>query len=780
MRTVYEKYVWLPLVIFLLSQVHTNAQVLNDKFISPRIFRQGQTSVIKATWADYLYVAGDFDFHGDRPIKGIVRLKPDGLLDTSFDPEVPEEYTEGIVDLEVLPTDYVAFISTDRNSETRLIILARSGKWLMTIENEGVTAIEPDGQGGFYVGTEGGLITYYNADLSFGRNVTDLDGRVNDIQWQDEHITVAGEFSNAWDSFEGTNYPRKLLARFDRYGRVDKTFNANAVMQGHTSVGGIVLQSDGKVVPVKKYRFTAGHPGAMRLNKDGSRDMNFTSPFPGTLPFEDALLAYGNLTVLANNKIVRLHHNGSINTAFAPIDLNPGQVVLGGSDNGTFYLGNYQPATYGFAKFTAAGVRVNEYYSRLTRLGEIYSIDRTETSIWIGGDFVRVDNHFTRNVARLNLDGTVLTKFRSPIVAPVHTVEAVANARVLAQTSNRLYRLGSDGAIDPSFAYPYIPELKSIKKFIVQPDEKIIVGGNYRLFRLNANGSRDYTFDGDVGKEAIPGGDMDFDLDRNTGKIIYINWQYDYVTETTELIKLNPNGSRDVSFNPPTFPEYSFPKYSKVLALDNQEVLVMKHAYLLEDHRYDIVKLNADGSINEEFTDNLDSEYWWYEYAARFGDRIIVYRHALNDEEGNTSSKAMWLNGTPDPDFTIPASTNVINKFYSDNSTELFIAGTLGADRMYQIVKVTYPATAASAAIASAETDESGLRFYPNPVVSELTIEVKSQGTLNIFDRTGTNRMSVPVDETTKKIDLQQLQPGSYVIEVITNGNTYRKHLAKK
>jgi hypothetical protein len=783
MKTLHSKRVWLPLAILFMSFVQTSAQLLNDKFISPNVFRQGQASVIKATWGDYLYVAGNFDFHGDRQLTNqhIVKLRPDGLLDTSFNPQIPGALSAEIEDMEILTTNNVAFIAPEpATSEKRVVILGPTGNWLATVyEAADITALEPDGQGGFYVGTAAGVIKYYNRNISPQYTVTHVNGRINDIQWQDEMITVAGEFSSAWDNVERVYHARKLLVRFTRIGAVDKTFNANAVMQPYSSIGGILLQSDGKTVPLKKYHFIPNHPPAIRLNKDGSRDMNFVSPFPAAIPFQDAFLVFGNLTVITDTRIVRLHYNGAINQSFDAIRYPQARVVAAGLTDGSLVAGNYQPATYGFGKFTSTGVRVNEYYARLARYGEIYSIDRTSTSMWIAGDFVRVGNHFTRNVARLNLDGTVLAKFRSSIITPVQKVEAFDNARALVQTANRLYRLESDGIIDPSLVYPAIPELTTLYKFIVQPDGKIILGGNLRLFRLNANGSRDNTFNGDVGKDAVGGAGMDFDLDRSTGKIIYANWQSGGGVEKTELIRLNPNGSRDGSFNAPEFPENSFLFYSQVLALDNQEVLLMKSTFLIEDHSYDIVKLNADGSINFDFMNNLNSELIFYEHAARFGQRIIVYKNRLSAEDEDTAYGAAWLNGVPDRAFTIGVSTKVIHALYSDNSTELFVAGHLVSNgRRYAIVKVTYPPTPAVADAAEADTAE--LRFYPNPVADRLTVEVDAPGTVNIFDRTGFRKLSVPVDQTTNTIDLHELHPGSYVIEVTTQESSYRDHLVKR
>ncbi len=786
MRNLYECYLRpsLATVCFLLSVVTVHSQVLNDGFIPPTVYRQAVTNVIKVTSGDYVYVSGQFDFHGDTPINTpLVKLRADGLLDTSFNPQWPGVEVESIPDIEVLTNNRVVYIATVPDGYPKvLVVLGPDGKHLKTITDSDYEAVEPDGSGGFYVGDSEGVIRYYNANLDLVRTVTHVNSTVTDIQWQNGQITVSGFFGMAWDAVEQQYYPRRALARFSTLGALDKSFNADAAMQGHIFVGGIVLQSDGKIVPVRKYTNIGvpnEHPGGMRLNADGSLDTSFKSPFPASVPFEDAFLSFGNLTVVGSNKILRLHHNGSVNNAFAQIPLTPTHTLIGGLADGSLVAANYQPATYGIAKFSSLGARVNDYYARLTRLGEIYSIDRKDNTIWIGGDFVRVGNHFTRNIARLNLDGTVLTKFRSSIVSPVRTVAALDNAKVLAQSGDRLHKFQHNGDVDPAFSFPYIPELKSVTKFVVQPDGKILVGGNLRLFRLNVNGSRDNSFDGDVGKDVINGRRMDFDLDRTSGKIFYTNWQYGGGIDKKELFRLNPDGSRDLSFNPPQFPSFEF--YSEVVALDNQEVLLLKPAYMTSGQEYDIVKLNADGSLNEEFTNNLTDGYtWYYQYdnAARFGDRIIVYNVRHDPEELLKNYDAITIDGTPDPLFQIPATLKTFNAFYSDNDTELFVAGRISAgDREYQIVKVTYPATAASARVALEV--ENPLTFYPNPVAEKLNVNVNGSTIVKIMDATGYTMMTVPVDETLNTIDVQQLKPGRYIIEMETGGKTYREHLLK-
>jgi uncharacterized delta-60 repeat protein len=780
MRNVYLKSIRLTLALLLIGQI-VNAQVYNQGFISPSVLRQGNTRIIRQAPDGKLYVYGDFNFHGDRQIGNLVRLHPDGLLDASFRSYQLNGDGSNIADLEVLSNGNVAFIKIAESNATTLEILRPDGQIIKTIDpkNASLTAVEPDNTGGFFL-AEYESVNQYSSSYTYVKRVAAAIGSfttINDIQLHGSQLVVAGEFTSVRDGLDGSTQSRHLIARFDLNGHLDRSFNANTALAGLGNVQGVLVQPDGKILPLDHHTSYIGGARPIRLNVNGSLDTGFAYPFPSTLVIEDAHYLNGKLTIVTNRKIARLNTDGSLDPSFRTIDYGRANVIATVLPDESVIAGNYYPATYGFAKFSPSGLRINEYYSRLMRYGTITTMDRSSSSIFIGGDFIRVGNHFTKNVARLNLDGTVLTKFKSTITAPVNTVEALPNAKVLASTLTQIYRLGHDGALDPTFSYSPAPEIPYIRTFVVQPDGKVLVSSRFELIRLNTNGSRDQSFDAELNTPVSPN-TVEFDLDRTTGKILYTNWQYPVENESdrTTLLRLNPNGTRDNSFNPPVFPD-NFSSYGKALFLDNLEMLVVKPIYGFEPGRYDVVKLNPDGSINEQFADNAFGHTYGSKNAHRFGNRILLSRHTETSSEDPHTMTALFLDGTPDATFNMPLEVDRYTKYYSDNDTELFVIRDRGPNPLN---KLTYSATSAIAGTSAGSAEDAAIRFYPNPVKNTMTVDVEARSTVNIFDGMGLRAISVPVDQENNTIDLNQLKPGRYVIEVMGEGKRSREHFVKE
>jgi hypothetical protein len=245
-------------------------------------------------------------------------------------------------------------------------------------------------------------------------------------------------------------------------------------------------------------------------------------------------------------------------------------------------------------------------------------------------------------------------------------------------------------------------------------------------------------------------------------------------SDRTTLLRLNPNGTRDASFNPPSFPDESFPAYDKALFLDNQEALVLKPTYLFFDKRYDVMKLNADGSANEQFADNADGHHAGAQNMHIFGNRILLSLFTATSSEDPHTMRALFLDGTPDPTFNMPLIVDRYTKYYSDNDTELFVIRDKGP---MPLTKLTY---AQASAMVSTSAEDAVIRFYPNPVNDKVTIDVATTSTVNIFDYMGQRTISIPVDQENNTIDLNQLKPGRYIIEVMAEGKRHREHFVKE
>jgi hypothetical protein len=156
------------------------------------------------------------------------------------------------------------------------------------------------------------------------------------------------------------------------------------------------------------------------------------------------------------------------------------------------------------------------------------AIQPSDDKIIIGGDFVTFNGTTVNRLVRLNPSGTRDTAFTTAIGtganSSVSSIAIQPNLRIVlgglftsfnGSSVNRLIRLNSGGTLDSAF----ISNIgdgpnSSIVSLAVQPDSKIIIGGNFSLFnnsavpigirRFNADGTADLGFSQNLG-EGTPG-----------------------------------------------------------------------------------------------------------------------------------------------------------------------------------------------------------------------------------------------------------------------------------
>jgi uncharacterized delta-60 repeat protein len=100
----------------------------------------------------------------------------------------------------------------------------------------------------------------------------------------------------------------------------------------------------------------------------------------------------------------------------------------------------------------------------------------------------------------LNDNGSVATSFQPRPNAPVRTLLALPDGRVLAggaftsiggAARAHLVRLNADGGLDAAYN-PVVPQ--AVSALALQPDGRVLVGHATGVLRLNANGSADASF----------------------------------------------------------------------------------------------------------------------------------------------------------------------------------------------------------------------------------------------------------------------------------------------
>ena len=553
----------------------------------------------------------------------IGRLNPDGSLDASFDPGV-NGWVAALAlqsDGKILVGGQYNRLggggtgSTTRNKIGRL----NSDGSLDTGFDPGANntvhalAIEPDGKiliGGIFTTLGGGgtgttprsyigrLNPDGNLDTSFDPGT---NNEVDALAVQpDGKILVGGGFTTLGGGGSGTT-TRNRIGRLNPDGSLDNSFDPGA----DDLVLALAVQPDGKIL-VGGLFTTLGGGGTGwrnkigRLNPDGSLDTNFDPGADNSVTAlavqpDGKILVGGIFTRLGGgvwgttprNSIGRLSQDGILDGSFDP-GANSWVYVLAVQPDEKILVGGWFTTLGG----GGTGTTARNYVGRLNADGSldtsfnpgansyIYAlVVQPDGKILVGGSFTMLGGGGTgtimRNyIGRLNADGSLDTSFDPGANGAVVALAVQADGKILVggvfttlggggtgtATVNRIGRLNPDGSLDTSFN----PGANgSVYTLGVQPDGKILVGGNFttlggggtgtttrnRVGRLYADGSLDVSFD--------PGANDKVDaLAVQSGGKILVGGLFTTLggggTGTTirnRIGRLNPDGGLDTSFD---------------------------------------------------------------------------------------------------------------------------------------------------------------------------------------------------------------------------------------
>ena len=264
-------------------------------------------------------------------------------------------------------------------------------------------------------------------------------------------------------------------------------------------------------------------------------------------------------------------------TVKAVAPLANGQVLIGGNFNVGFF-GN-------IARLNANGAHDSTFQKGTGFNGEVLSIVvQADGQILVGGEFTLYNTTPCNRLVRLNPNGTVDAAFVSAMgVAADATVKAIAietSGKILVGgdfttfaggTMEGLVRLTATGARDTvnPLTLPFQASWSSrVNALLAQDDGKIMATGSfytdllatgYRsgIARLNANGTRDASFNPDGGLHGPTTSDL-----RNGASIIrqpdgkyVVGGNFTKYDESLapNIARVNSNGTFDASFTPPSF-----------------------------------------------------------------------------------------------------------------------------------------------------------------------------------------------------------------------------------
>ena len=379
----------------------------------------------------------------------------------------------------------------------------------------------------------------------------------------DGKILLGGGFTTLGGGGTGTT-PRNYIGRLNPDGSLDATFNPGA----STTVNVLAVQPDGQIL-VGGIFTTLGGGGAGttprnrigRLSPSGSLDTTFN---PGANDVVAALavrpdgriLVGGLFTMLGGggtgtkprNNIGQLLFDGSLDvdfetaanhgtpccaggqTVYALAVQPDGKILVGGVFT---ELGNAagSVARRGLGRLNPDGT-VDPTFTTLAN-NEVYALAvQPDGKILVGGIFTALGDATTgmtnrSHIGRLNTDGTVDLTFDPGANAEVLALAVQANGQILVggafdrlggggsgtTARSRIGRLNADGSIDAAFNPGTNGPVRTIA---VQPDGKILVGGNFTLLgggtatmarnyigRLESDGSLDGSFDPGANRQGL-------------------------------------------------------------------------------------------------------------------------------------------------------------------------------------------------------------------------------------------------------------------------------------
>ena len=706
-------------------------------------------------------------------------MNPDGSLDKSLRADLPANFIPYKMEImssgDILVYDY-----------TSVIRLGPNGRLKNQMDVEGISSITPLANGKFFVCTWlGGLFRYranFTLDPTFPNQTAFADGPITDIAIQESNYIICGSFATV------NGQPKNDLAQIRPNGTVDSSFDTGTGTDDF--IISIVLNpADGKIYPggyINSFDGVFGFAGMARLNWNGSIDASF-------MP-----ISYGgtnNIFFTADHKIItsgyaglnKLNYDGTVDENFSKIEDAYGfaLVVEQLTDSSLLAVSlKGIGGDYGIVKYSATGSAIPGFSPPVARLGTITSMDRFRSKLVVAGDFFMLNKHRSNNVARLNANGSVDVTFKSVNDAgAAYKCSVLPDGKVLMSGVFDLIRLNQNGAVDPTFEFnPYLG-LYQVEYFHAQDDGKIIGAGPNGVYRLNADGSGDDTFD--VGTGSCCYGSTAYGLDvQSSGRPVYRSF-FDVFngTPVNKMVRLNADASVDTTFDNGSGPNGPI---NFIRALGNDDLMVGGWFSQFDGQASTggLVKLKKDGALDTTFQAAFTPSAPYFDLK-EFNNRILT----ASFTDGKYRLTVLNQNGDLANDFEVPVQISSVNgplKFFVRDNNTFYVLGNVtveGQSRPTTITKVLYNPVLSTPALARSKPESTSelvkYQVYPNPSQREIIFDVSQSYDLRIVKFTGETVMEKRIDKGNNTVDISNLRPDTYVIQLVGGGRKQTSILIK-
>ncbi|MEO7991196.1 MAG: T9SS type A sorting domain-containing protein [Chryseolinea sp.] len=807
----------LLVLAILLPFVMVQAQSIDSNFQSPLPLRSAFIQDIKVLSNGKILLGGSISYYGTKRVFNLIRLNADGSLDETF--SFNHEGDIIIMDIEVLNSGDLLVLTRGWESarsqftygDSYVLLLSADGTQKNEIQNTApVTSMTIQDDDHFLVCSEnvgGGYLHRYNTtslteDVAFNSSITS-NSTMTDVAVYNGKIFVSGTFSMV------NGVAKNDIVKLNLDGSVDNSFDTGAGTEDY--IGRLSFQTDGKILPGRTYINSFNGTttsGLIRLNTDGSLDQTFQAPYLNggaskSVVSGDKIYFAAATTIdgITQEYLLRLNSNGSLDATFEPVPVSEFgsfeiKIALAGNDviiNNSALNGNI----FGLSKYEANGNRVMNFKPEVSRFGTLAIGDYLDEKLLVAGDFIRMNGVESFGIARLNLDGSLDESFKLPTnKGVVRQVEILDSENILVSTYAKFFKLNASGEVRPEFNFEHFKNLYQIIKFKTLDNGKIIASDPNGIYRLNANGSEDTSFDIGEGNCCVNSTAFDFDL--QIEKVIYGSAFTQFNTiDANKLVRLNTNASVDQIFNIGVGPDNDpYSVVSMIKVLDTNEILIGGYFSQFDGVTipHGLVKLSENGSLNTTFNDNQQNSPGPGEVSLigatvdQLVDKIIIRQPNFN------SLYVLNLDGTVDPDFTIPTGVELINDIITfdpditngrvsknkDSNKLMFALGSFkktdNSDPSFLLKLIVGGDGGVPTGIEDPHNSLLQMNTYPSPASEFLKIKFKeAQGNFRItlYDVSGKQHLESFFSKTNEAdvadIDLRNTPSGLYLVKVTSS-----------
>jgi uncharacterized delta-60 repeat protein len=348
--------------------------------------------------------------------------------------------------------------------------------------------------------------------------------------------------------------------RLNADGSVDESF----ALQNNTSIGRVILQSDGKMVTAI---YGADDIKFVRYNVDGSIDPSFNFSLPSSawletiyLDPEDHLFV-SLLSWVGPSSLIKLKANGDVDDSFhysySFYGLPIGSIIFQADGRLVFSATHIEQgaSTYHLMRLNPDGSKDNTFYQALANGIVLEVFGRQNGNIIFSTGWYLIDDQ-PCGIAELDKDGHFLRPVASSTLRNVSSINEDSGGNLL--LTGFFEKIGGT-------------DISHIAK--VKPDNSVDLS-----FKVPISSIRD-----------VPTGNKQMAV-QSTGKVL--------LTATTSLLRLYPDGTIDKAFVPALTPGSDYAV--RPVAVQEDDKIIVGGSAIFSGSK-SLGRLNADGSLDATF-----------------------------------------------------------------------------------------------------------------------------------------------------------------------------------